>query len=278
MIIDGKKISAEILTKIREEVFNLPVQPVLCDILVGNDPASELYVKIKAKTAETVGMGFITLRLPSGVNTKEIVLEINNAHNIKNLCGLIVQLPLPGAVDKQFVLNSIKSQLDVDCVGLRNSDAFYKGKSFLNPPTASAILKILENLPIELKNKKYLVVGRGELVGRPVNFLLTKKGYRVETADKSTKDLKAKLKNADVIISATGQAGLIFGNDLKSGCVVIDAGTSEQNGSIAGDVDFKSAKNTAGYITPVPGGVGPVTVACLLSNVLWVAKNKYLYD
>lgn len=272
-IIDGKKIAQKILAELKEEVAALPFQPVFCDVLVGNNPVSAQYVRMKGKMAERIGMRFRKAEFPATITTKELTKEISSLNLEPYMSGLIVQLPLPTHIDKKTILNAIDPRIDVDCIGETNSNLFYSGKTYLKFPTAAAIMVILDSVGVELKGKKVLVIGRGELVGRPVSFLLRQKGLNVRLAHSSTGDLPALIKTADVIISATGRSRLIKGDMIKPGSIVIDAGTSEQNGSIVGDVDLASVEKVSGLISPVPGGVGPVTVAMLLKNVLIVAKN-----
>lgn len=271
-VIDGKKIAEEILSEVSLEVGKLSFKPIFCDILVGSDPSSVQYVKMKAKTAEKVGMEFLSANFPSEITTEQLVEEIKKLNQIKNLCGLIVQLPLPEHVVRQQVLDAIDPRIDVDCTGKINTDLFYKGRGFLRYPTALAVLEILDSLAMEFERKKFLMVGYGMLVGKPVNYLLEKRRLMIDVARSKTPDIFDLMKKADVVISAVGKPNMVTGDKIKLGAIIIDAGTSEFDGGLVGDVDFESVKNIAGIISPVPGGVGPVTVAKLLSNVLKVAK------
>lgn len=276
MIIDGKSIAQEILDGLKPEVAKLPFKPVFCDILVGDDPVAASYVAIKGKRAEEIGMEFWLKQLTSDVTTENLISTIQDLQKESRLCGLIIQLPLPAHIHKQAVIDVIDPKLDVDCIGTENSREFYEGRARLVPPTAAAIMHLLQTLTTDLKEKKFLVIGQGQLVGMPVTHLLKAYGFRVMTADKETSDLSILSGVADVIISGTGKPGLITTDLIKDGAIIIDAGTAESDGGIAGDVDFESVKNKASFISPVPGGVGPVTVAKLLENVLSVAKEKSL--
>lgn len=271
-VIDGKKIAEEILEEIKLEVEKLTFKPIFCDILVGTDPSSVQYVKMKAKTAERVGMQFLNANFPESITTEELVEEIKKLNQTKDLCGLIVQLPLPAHIDRQQVLDAIDPRIDVDCTGQVNTDLFYKGRGVLRYPTALAVLEILDSLAMEFERKKFLMVGYGMLVGKPVNYLLEKRRLMVDVARSKTPDIFDLMKKADVVISAVGKPNIVTGEKIKAGAIVIDAGTSEFEGGVIGDVDFESVKNIASVVSPVPGGVGPVTVAKLLSNVLKVAK------
>jgi methylenetetrahydrofolate dehydrogenase (NADP+)/methenyltetrahydrofolate cyclohydrolase len=272
-IIDGRGIARKILADLKVQVAALRFVPVFCDVLVGNNKPSAQYVNMKAKTAELIGIKFRRAEYAADILVQDLIGEIKSISLEPNMCGLIVQLPLPAGLPRQDILDAIAPKVDVDCMGYKNLEDFYKGKARFTPPTAAAIMAILDALLLDLSSKQILVVGQGELVGRPVTFLLKQKGLNVNIADINTKNTDELLKSADVIISATGKAGLITGKKIKNGAVIIDAGTSESKGGIVGDVNFESIKNVAGAISPVPGGVGPVTVAQLLTNVVLAAKN-----
>lgn len=273
-IIDGKKIRNEILEKVKKEIAALPFQPVFTDVLAGNDLASAQYVEMKARTAESIGIKFHEANFPASIATDELIGEIKILNGVPNMCGIIVQLPLPEHINHQQVLDTIDPKLDVDCLGAIQSAKFYQGEPSLKYPTALACLKVLDSLKLDLKNKKIVVLGQGMLVGKPVTALLRFKNLPPSIIDSQTKDKEQLIKEADVIISGIGKGKYITGEMIKKGVVLIDAGTSESEGSIIGDVDLESVKNIAGYVSPVPGGVGPVTVAMLLQNVLTVAKKK----
>ncbi len=271
-IIDGKKIRDTILERLTAEVSALPFQPVFSDVLVGDNPVSAQYVRMKGKTAERIGISFRHANYPETITTDELVAELGMLGREPNMCGLIVQLPLPKTFDTKHVLDAIDPRIDVDSTGDINTRRFYNGEESFGFPTAMAVMTILDSLDLPLTEKKFLVVGQGALVGKPVAYLLKKRGYHVDIAEKETKNTNELIANADVIITATGVAKLIRGDMIKQGSVIIDAGTSESKGGIVGDVDFESVESIAGFVSPVPGGVGPVTVAMLLSNVVAVAR------
>jgi methylenetetrahydrofolate dehydrogenase (NADP+)/methenyltetrahydrofolate cyclohydrolase len=272
MLIDGRQIAKELQEAIKVEVLKLPFTPVFCDILVGDDPASKQYVGMKAKAAEALGFKFRGADFPATITTEELINEIKKIGGEENMCGLIVQLPLPGHLDKQLVLDSINPKIDVDCTGKVNTELFYAGKAYVEFPTASAVMQLLDSTRQDLTGKKCLVVGFGQLVGRPVSFLLERRGLQVDVARSKTENILELMRQADLIVSAVGKPKLITGDKIKPGAIVIDAGTAESDGGIVGDVDRDSVKDLAAYLSPVPGGVGPVTVAKLLQNVLKVAK------
>ena len=273
-IIDGKKIRNEILEQLKEKVETLPFQPIFCDIIVGDDPVSHSYVKIKEKTAESIGIKFRKIEFANSATTEEIIEEINNLNNVPYMCGIIVQLPLPPQINTDKVLDAIDSKLDVDCLGQVASENFYNNQNEMGYPTALACAHLIDEVCKELKDKKVVIVGQGRLVGKPVAHLLRSRGLDVSIINSKTENKKEIIERSDVVISGVGRGKFITRDMVKSGAIIIDAGTSEENGSIVGDVDFKDMSDIDGFITPSPGGVGPVTVAMLLENVLKVAKNK----
>jgi len=274
IIIDGRKISKEILAEIKEEVSSLSFQPVFCDVLVGDNPVSTQYVNMKKKRGEELGILFHEAFFPIDITTEDLVKEIKALNKVPNICGVIVQLPLPESLDQQEVLDAVDSSLDVDCLSTITSDKFYSGDLFLGFPTAFACIALIDSLNLDLKDKKIVVMGQGKLVGKPVGALLNFRNLNVEILESKTEGKEEIIKEADIIISGIGKGKYIKGNMIKKGAVVIDAGTSESNFGIVGDVDLESVKGVAGFISPIPGGVGPMTVAMLFRNVLKVAKSK----
>ena len=273
MIIDGRKISQEILARIKEEVKSLPFQPVFCDVLVGEDKVSAQYVDMKARAATNVGILFHKANFPISITTDELVQEIKKLNKIQNICGLILQLPLPSHLDIQKVLDAVSPDIDVDCLSTISSEKFYKGDTSVGFPTALACMKLIESLHLDLKNKNIVVLGQGNLVGRPVTALFSFLGLNPIIIRSKTENKEEIIKNADLIVSGIGKGKYITGSMVKNGVVLIDAGTSESGSGIVGDVDLDSVKDIASFVSPVPGGVGPVTVAMLLNNVLTVAKK-----
>lgn len=279
-IINGRQIRKEILEQIKKEIKNLSFQPVFCDVLVGDDPVSKQYIDMKAKMAESVGIHFHHAGFSKDINTEDLIQEIKKLNKLENMCGLIVQLPLPDHIDKKRVLDTIDKEIDVDCLGEEASRVFYGGDIEIGYPTALACMTILDSIdifdknPSALSTRKIVVVGQGELVGRPVAHLLSMRNLKVDTVRRSTENKDELIKNADIIISGTGAGKYIAGGMVKEGVIIIDAGTSESNGGIVGDVDTDSVLGIASYVSPVPGGVGPVTVGILLQNVLKVAIKK----
>jgi methylenetetrahydrofolate dehydrogenase (NADP+) / methenyltetrahydrofolate cyclohydrolase len=274
MIIDGRKIAEGILAELKSEVGRLTFRPKLIDVVVGEDPVTEQYVGIKARKAEEIGINFEIKRYPLNVSEDELTRDLRTLQDEPELCGLIVQLPLPEHLNKQAILNLIKPELDVDVITSMNLGRLLTGEAELMPATAGSIMAILESLKVDLSGKQVLVVGSGDLVGKPTAFLLMQKNATVTVANVETKDLASLSRAAEIVISGTGQPNLITADMVTEKTIVIDAGTAESGGGITGDVDFISVSKKAAFVSPVPGGVGPVTVAMLLSNVVSVAKAK----
>lgn len=274
MIIDGKNIAYNLNLRTTQRLKKLPFRPLLVDIVIGNDLASLSYVGIKQRTSQKYGFDFELVQLSEQATTEEVIKSIEDQTQRDNLCGLIIQLPLPRHLDQQQILNQIPEAVDVDLLSQQSSQKFYQNESVLVPPTAGAIFEIMNSLNEEWFGKNILVLGQGDLVGKPITQLLRSKNYVVLTADETTTSTLELVKQADLIICGVGKPGLVTGEMVKDGVIVIDAGTSESSGSIKGDVDYETVAPKAKFITPVPGGVGPVTVAKLLENVIIVAENK----
>lgn len=257
-LIDGKAIAQEVFQNLKSRVEKLSFKPLLCDIVVGSDPVTLSFVKMKQKKALACGMDFLLVDLPEDCSQEELEHKILEVQENSNLCGLIVQLPLPSNIDTVQVLAQINAKVNVD---------------FEKPPTMLAIFKILDSLPINLAEEKILVVGKGVLVGGPVAEELRKRQLNFSILDKDTQNKDELLKNASVIISGAGSANMITGNLISENVVIIDAGTSEAGGQVTGDTDLDSVLPKVKFVTPTPGGVGPVTVAMLLQNVVEVAES-----
>ncbi|MCA9356181.1 bifunctional 5,10-methylenetetrahydrofolate dehydrogenase/5,10-methenyltetrahydrofolate cyclohydrolase [Candidatus Nomurabacteria bacterium] len=274
MKIDGKKIQQEKLSEIKRQVGELGFTPLFCDVMVGEDLVSRKYVELKEKMAEGVGMGIVECRLPSDVTDEEVVQKIKELNETPNMCGVIVQLPLPAHLDKEKIVNAIDPTLDVDCLTKVNREKFYESQAYFSYPTAIATMDVLASTGVSLEGKNICVLGKGELVGKPIAYLLSQKGYNVQVIDKSTEDKEGIIKDSDVVISATGVASLINAEMIKDGSVIIDVGTSESFGAVVGDVSLDGVAEKASFAALTPGGVGPVTIACLFENVLHAAKFK----
>ena len=273
-IINGKEIAENILNNIKKEVENLDVKPTLAVIIVGCDPASKVYVKNKIKKSEFLGFNSILKELPEDIQKEELLDVIKNLNNDKNVNGILLQLPLPNGLDEKDFLDEISPIKDVDGFTTYNSGKLFKGeKPYSIACTPKGIIKLLETKNINLEGKVAVVVGRSNIVGKPVANLLLQKNATVIQAHSKTKNLPEILKLADIIISATGKEEFIKGDMVKEGAIIIDVGiTRNKNGKLTGDVDFESVYNKVSYITPVPGGVGPMTIATLMENTLELYK------
>ncbi len=273
-IINGRKLRDDMLARLKSEVASLSFVPAFADVLVGDDAASAQYVRMKNEMAKSLGIRAVDASYPATITTEELIARIVSLAEDPHLSGLIVQLPLPSSIDKDAVLAAIPREIDVDCLNPISQKMFYSGESVLEFPTARAIMTILKSLKVSLSEKKIVMVGRGELVGRPVTQLLTAQNCHVTVLGSTTLDAPLSMAAADILITATGRPSSITGAMIKEGAVVIDAGTSESFGSVVGDVDRASVASVASILAPVPGGVGPLTVALLFDNVLRVARAK----
>ncbi len=278
-ILDGTKVAKKIYSDITKKIAKMNKKPVLAVILVGNDPASKLYVSIKEKKCLQVGIGIqiknYELRIRNKANIynlqKKIITQIQKLNKDKNVSGIIVQLPLPKGLDTNKIIETIDPKKDVDGLNPLNIGKLLIGdKDVIAPPTAAGILKLLENYKINLSGKHIVMVGYGKLVGKPLANMIAvaNSDATLTICDKKTKNLSSFTKQADILISATGVGHLIKAGMIKNNAIIIDAGTSTIGGKIVGDVDFEKVKNKASYITPTKGGVGPMTVAMLLENVV----------
>ena len=267
-IIDGKKIADELADECKRQIEQLKSRgktPRLAIITYNPDGASKVYANLKLKKAQQLGMNCSIIDW-SQKSPTECIKAMKELGNDDSVDGIIVQLPANGLGNVQELLNTIPANKDVD--GLSD------GEHVLTPATPKAVLTLLEKADVDLKGKKIAIVGQGKLVGKPLTNIMLKLGYDVSSADNMTGDLTAITKPADIVISAVGKPGLINGATIKPGAVVIDAGTSEQHGSLVGDVDYNSVDEVASKIAKVPGGVGPVTVISLLQNVVEAARTK----
>ncbi len=264
MILTGKPVAEKIYKEAKNNIKELKlgdIKPFMAVILAGEDPASLSYIKIKEKKASQLGFDFRLYHLTSFVQEKKLLDLVRDLNKNKYIAGIVVQLPLPESVDKLKILKSVDPKKDIDG---------FLGRYL--PPSAQAILEILKFYKISLKNKKILLIGRGELVGKPLEKLLLKRDLKPEVCNLKTKNLKEKTLKADIIVTATGCPNLIKKDMVSNNTIIIDAGTAESRGKIAGDVSKEVYKKVKSY-SPVPGGVGPVTVACLMRNLVKACKN-----
>ncbi len=279
VVFNGREFSKELLGDLKKQIASLDFTPEFSDILVGQDGPSVRYVNMKKRIAGDIGIEFVDANLNEDITTNEIISKIHEISLRPNMCGIIVQLPLPDGIDTKAVLDSIPVHLDVDGLSTKYDEVFYENKNSTDTlimPTANAVLKILNFVLPDLENKNIAIIGHGKLVGKPIVHLLKQTNAVVNIIDRKTDDARKKeiLNKADVVITAVGSPNILQGEDVRDGVIVIDAGTLEVSGELVGDADFESLKDKCSFITPTPGGVGPVTVACLMNNVVLVAKNK----
>ncbi len=281
-IIDGQAIAARYREDIAREVaemFNRDgVVPGLAVILLGDDPASHVYVRSKRKFAKDVGMKSVVHLLPAETSEAELLRLIDQLNNDPEIHGILVQLPLPGHIDKNAVINAIDPEKDVDGFHVENVGRLATGQDGMTPCTPLGCMILLRTCLDDLAGRKALVIGHSNIVGKPMARLLLGAFCTVTIAHVKTKNLDDECRAADILITAAGQPNLVKGDWVKPGAVVIDVGITRINLpdgkiGITGDVDFDAVKQVAGHITPVPGGVGPMTIACLLANTLKAAKG-----
>lgn len=273
MLLDGKALSNKILDEISKEhdfMFKKNGRRAgLVVVIVGDDKASRVYVKNKRMTCEKVGFFTETIDFSSNISEDELLKEIERLNSDERFDGILVQLPLPKHIDELKVLNAINPDKDVDGFHFNNIGKMVVGDDtgFLSC-TPYGIMQLLDEYNINVEGKDVVIIGRSNIVGKPMALLLIQKRATVQVCNTRTKDMREKLKNADIVISAAGVPNLIGKEDVKKGAVVIDVGINRVEGKICGDVNFEKVKDIASYITPVPGGVGPMTIASLMKNTL----------
>jgi len=274
-IIDGGAIAASLRTRLADKVAALGYQPGLAVVLVGDDPASAVYVRTKDKAASAAGIAAQTIRLPSAITTSDLVATIAQLNADEAIDGILVQLPLPPHIDTQTVLEAVDPTKDVDGFHPLNVGRLASGHPTLVPCTPLGIMKLLHEAGIPLEGERALIAGRSTIVGRPIVSLLLAANATVTVAHSRTRDLPAECRRASVVVAAVGRPELIRGDWIAPGATVIDVGINRlPSGRLVGDVAFAEAAQVAGTITPVPGGVGPMTIACLLENTVTAAVRR----
>ena len=276
-LIDGQAIADKILARVKDQVDFLHtknVQPKLAVILVGDHAPSIRYVTRKEKAAAEVGIGFELVRLPSDADQTMIIKTISDLQTDPNLSGLIVQLPLPEPLYTSEVLNAIEAARDIDCLTDVNMGKLIMNTGWITPPTAAAVFAIIKDQPINVVGKNVVVIGLGALVGKPLSVMLMNARASVTTINSATPDVQAKCLAADIIVSGVGKAGLVRGDMVKPGALVIDAGVSFVDGVMHGDAIVDEIVDHA-LVTPTPGGVGPLTIAKLLENTVRCAARQH---
>ena len=276
-IIDGKQIRNEILDEIKKEVKHYMIKPCLAVIQIGDDPASNTYIKAKEKACNETGIYFKHIKFNETTKEIEVINKILELNNDEYVHGILLQLPLPEGFNADKLINYIARNKDVDGLTDINVGKLYNNKPGLISCTPLGIMKLLEHENIEVAGKNVTIVGRSNLVGKPLAGLLLNKDATVTICHSKTENLKEHTKKADILIVAVGKKHLIKENMVKDGAIVIDVGINKEDGKLYGDVDFENVKDKVSRITPVPGGVGPMTVAMLISNTIkayqkWIQK------
>lgn len=275
-IIDGKAISAKIKEGLKQEVAQMTAQgvrPGLAVVIVGNDPASRVYVNLKKRDCEELGILSKEYALPEDTSEEALLQLIDTLNHDASIHGILVQLPVPKQIDENKIIAAISPEKDVDAFHVQNVGKIMVGTYSFLPCTPAGCMELIASTGVEISGKNCVVVGRSNIVGKPMAMLLLHKNGTVTIAHSKTENLAEVCRNADILVAAVGKPKLIKGDMIKPGAVVIDVGTTKMpNGKLCGDVDFEETSKVAGYITPVPGGVGPMTRVILMKNTVTAAK------
>jgi len=268
MILDGKKTAENLMKKVAEDVASINEVITLTLILVGNNPASLVYVNNKQKACLDAGINVDGYFLENNATQKEVLKIIEDANSNDKVHGILVQLPLPSHLDEEVIINSIDPLKDIDGLTLTNQGKLFTGMDAIHPATPKGIMTLLQKYFIEISGKNVVVVGRSKLVGKPVAMLMLNKNATVTIAHSRTQNLKEVTKKADILVVAVGRPNFITADMVKKDAVVVDVGINKVEGKLVGDVKYSEVKEIASYITPVPKGVGPMTIASLLENIV----------
>ena len=275
-LMDGKQLGQEIEEELKIKIKNYMIRPSVAVIQIGDNPASNIYIKKKEDVCNKIGIYFRLFKFDVDATELSIVNKIKELNNDEYINGIMIQLPIPEKYNEKRLLNTIINSKDVDGLTDINTGRLINGRKAIIPCTPLGILTLLQHYEVELLGKEVCIIGKGKLVGRPLAFLLMNEGATVTVCNSKTKDLKKHTQEADIIISACGVSNLVKGDMVKQDAVVVDVGSNVINGKIVGDVEFKSVSKVASLITPNPGGVGPMTVASLMKNIItcYDMKNK----
>jgi methylenetetrahydrofolate dehydrogenase (NADP+)/methenyltetrahydrofolate cyclohydrolase len=278
-ILDGKSLAAQVRAGVKEKVARLAqrgIRPGLAVVLAGDDPASKVYVRNKVRACEETGVRSSLFEYPPSVSQAQLLDRVNALNEDSSIHGILVQLPLPRQVDAPRLLGAVSPAKDVDGFHDANLGALLAGKPGIVPCTPAGVMRLLEHAQVPLAGRRAVVIGRSNIVGKPLALLLLQKDATVTICHSKTQGIESIAKQADILVAAMGRAKLVSAAMVKPGACVVDVGVNRlPDGTLAGDVDFHAVKNVAGWITPVPGGVGPMTIAMLLENCLYAAgKNE----
>ncbi len=276
-LLDGKLLSQKRAGKLKEKVKDLKkrgLNPLFCVINIGDDPSSQLYLKTKKKRAAEVGIEQQVYQLAQNESQNNLLTLIDRLNQDEKVCGIMIQLPVPDQINLNEALEHISPSKDVDCLTPSNVGRLWRGDHFVEPATAHGILALLDYYQIDLRGQNVVIIGRSSIVGKPLAALMLERDATVSILHTKTKHLDEYTRKADILVSAAGQAGLITADMVKDDAVVIDVGINRQNGKTIGDVDFAGVLPKAKYITPVPGGIGPLTVESLMEQVVALTRRK----
>jgi len=267
-LMDGKGLSNDIQDELKLKIKGCMIRPSVAVIQIGDDAASNIYVKNKEKVCNSIGIYFRLFKFEEDVPELSIVNKIKELNNDDYVNGIMIQLPIPEKYNEKRLLNTIINSKDVDGLTDINTGRLINGRKAITPCTPLGIITLLEKYNVDFQGKEVCIIGKGKLVGRPLSFLLMEKGATVTVCNSRTKDLSVHTKNADIVVCACGVSKILTGDMVKEGVIVVDVGSNVINGKIVGDVDFDSVSKKASLITPNPGGVGPMTIASLMKNIV----------
>jgi len=273
-IIDGKKIAAQVESEVRERLAKLPFKPGLVAVRVGNDPASEIYVRNKARKAKELGLEGKELVFDASLPEAELLARTAQLNSDDNVDGILVQLPLPKQIDPKKVIDAVDPAKDVDGFHPINVGLLHLGRPLLVPATPAGIMRLIASTGVDIAGARAVVIGRSDIVGKPVAALLLRENATVTICHSRTRDLPSVVREADIVVAAIGKPRFVTAEMIKRGAIVIDVGINRVDGKLAGDVDFDRAREVASWITPVPGGVGPMTIAMLMKNTVIAAQRR----
>lgn len=276
-IIDGKALSIKIKEQLKSEVDELKqkgVEPCLAVILAGEDAGSQIYVRNKINSCEQVGMKSLSYKFDKNVSEKELLDTIEKLNNDDSVHGILVQLPLPNGLDEEKICRTISDDKDVDGFSANSVGQLFLGREGFISCTPFGVLELLKSENVDLNGKDAVIIGRSNIVGKPMAALLLKENCTVQICHSRTKDLKEKASRADILVAAIGKANFVTADMVKDDAVVIDVGINRVDGKVVGDVKFDEVSEKASLITPVPGGVGPMTIAMLMKNTIWGASKN----
>ena len=280
-ILDGKKLAQHLGRDLADKVADLKkhgILPKFCVINIGDDQASKVYVESKKRKAEKLGIKQVVYQLLADASEEDVLKLIDSLNADPEVMGLMVQLPVPEQIDSDKVIERIDPEKDVDGLTPANIGRLWEGKHFVEPATAAGIISLLDHYGIDLNGKNAVIVGRSNIVGKPLAALMLERNASVSILHSHSRNLGDLTRRADILVSAVGKAGMITKDMVKPGAVVVDVGINRVNGKLAGDVDFDQVKDVASYITPVPGGVGPLTVEFLMEEVIKLTRRHHGLD